>query len=236
MKMVIHRSNERGVAKSGWLDAKYSFSFSGYYNPTRMGFGALRVLNEDVFAPGKGFGFHEHDNMEIVTIVLEGALEHKDSVGNHGVIRAGEVQAMSAGSGIMHSEVNPSPTEPVHLLQVWVETKEQNIKPSYSQKKFSLAQKKNKFLEIASGKKSPSVLYIHQDARFLLGELDKGFKASHVLESKENGLFVFLVYGKISIEGKELLQGDSIEIMGLESTSVLALENSTVLLIEVPVA
>jgi len=234
--MQIHRSNERGAAKTGWLDTKYSFSFSNYYNPKRMGFGVLRVLNEDVFAAAKGFGFHEHDNMEIVTIVLEGQLEHKDNTGNHGVIKSGEVQAMSAGSGIVHSEVNPSPKEPVHLLQIWVETKEQNIKPSYAQKKFSSSERKNKLLEIVNGKKGSKALYIHQDARFLIGDLEKGTELTHQLEKEENGLFVFPIYGKISVEGKDVFQGDSAEITEAKKVSIKALEKSTVLVIEVPLA
>ena len=153
MKVKIQRANERGSAKNSTVDTHYSFSFSNYYNPDKMGFGALRVLNDDIFAPGKGFGFHPHDNMEIVTIVLEGELEHRDNEGNHGITGPGEVQSMSAGFGITHSEINHSKTKPVKLLQIWVHTKEPNIKPAYMQKKFSGSQKKNRLLVVASGDK-----------------------------------------------------------------------------------
>ncbi len=235
MKIAVQKSAERGAAKAGWLDTKYSFSFANYHNPARMGFGALRVLNEDVFAPQKGFGFHAHDNMEIVTIVLEGALEHQDNQGNQGVICAGEVQAMSAGRGIVHSEVNSSPTEPVHLLQIWVETNEQDVPPAYAQKKFEAEARKNKLLEIVNGKKNPDALYIHQDARFLIGELETGKEVEHKLESEQNGVFVFVIFGKITAEGKTLETGDSAGITGAKKISIKVLTDSTVLVIEVPV-
>jgi len=153
LDIKIHKSDERGRAEHGWLHTRFSFSFADYYNPDRMDFGALRVLNDDIIDAGKGFGSHPHDNMEIVSIVLEGELEHKDNMGNHGVIPAGDVQRMSAGSGVVHSEFNASKEKEVKLLQIWIQTKEQNIKPSYEQKSFAKTDKKNKLVRIVSGSK-----------------------------------------------------------------------------------
>ena len=138
MKIEVHKAEERGTSEHGWLHSKHSFSFADYYNPEKMGFGKLRVLNDDIVDPGQGFGTHHHDNMEIVSIVLEGSLEHKDNAGNHGVIKTGDIQRISAGSGITHSEYNHSKKEKVNFLQIWIETKEHNIKPSYEQKNFRI--------------------------------------------------------------------------------------------------
>src|SRR3989344_3753779 len=171
MKIKIQHSSERGSTELGWLHSRHSFSFGNYYNPRRMNFGFLRVLNDDIVEPGKGFGMHFHDNMEIISIVLEGALEHKDSMGNHGVIKAGEVQRISAGTGISHSEFNHSYKEKVHFLQVWIEPKETSLRPNYEQKRFDL--KNNKLTTIVSGSKNKNTTYINQDAYFLIGNFDK---------------------------------------------------------------
>lgn len=234
MKIKIQRADERGSAKNSTVDTHYSFSFSNYYNPEKMGFGALRVLNDDIFAPGKGFGFHSHDNMEIVTIVLEGELEHRDSEENHGITGSGEVQSMSAGSGITHSEVNHSKTKPLKLLQIWVHTKEPNIKPAYMQKKFSGQQKKNKLLVVASGDKKEGGVYIHQDAKFLLGSLDKGLEVTHRVSSTNQGMYLFVLSGEIQIEKEKLSARDAAEITEAQSISIKPLKQSEVLLIEVP--
>lgn len=236
MKIKIQRANERGIAKNSTLDTHYSFSFANYYNPEKMGFGALRVLNDDIFAPGKGFGFHSHDNMEIVTIVLEGELEHKDSEGNHGIIKPGEVQSMSAGSGITHSEFNHSKTKPLKLFQIWVETKELNIKPSYMQKNISDLLKKNKFSTIASGNKKDGGVYIHQDAKFLLGNFDKGTEVTHKLLGKNFGAYVFVISGEIGVGGEKLSARDAAEITQTKELTITSIKQSEILLIEVPLA
>lgn len=232
MPIKIQRAEERGKTDYGWLKTRYSFSFADYYNPERMGFGELRVLNDDHIAPAKGFGMHHHDNMEIVTIVLEGAVRHEDSMGNKGVVSAGEVQRISAGNGIMHSEFNASNKEQLHLLQIWVEPKEQGIEPSYEQKK--IAWGNNEFSTIVSGTKSKNAVYIHQHAEFRLAELGKEKSATHKT-SKGRGVFVFVVSGKAQIGMYELAKGDSAEIVYEKEVIVKAEEGNRVLLIEVPV-
>lgn len=232
MHSKIHRSKERGRAEHDWLSTRFSFSFANYQNPQRMNFGLLRVLNDDTIAGGGGFGFHPHDNMEIVTIVTEGELFHRDSMGNEGKIPAGDVQRMSAGTGVVHSEMNASKTRPVKLFQIWVFPKEKNIEPSYEQKGFARADKKNKLLCIVSGNKE-GALGIHQDAEFFLGEIGKQKSVFHKILD-ERGVFVFVVKGKVQV-GKEVLnERDSIEISGAEKIELKAIEESEVLVIEVP--
>ena len=175
MGISIYPADERGTTELGWLHSRHGFSFGNYYNSKRMGFGLLKVFNDDIVEPGKGFGAHFHDNMEIVSIVLEGALEHKDSMGNHGIIKSGEIQRISAGTGISHSEFNHSGKDRVHFLQIWVIPKETGIKPSYEQKSSEL--KKNKFIDAVSGGKNKDSIYMHQDANFSLGNFDKNKSA-----------------------------------------------------------
>lgn len=229
----IQRANQRGGGNHEWLQTRYSFSFSDYYNPERMGFGALRVINEDVIAPGQGFGTHGHDNMEIVTIVLKGALEHKDSTGNHGVILPGDVQRMSAGTGIRHSEFNHSQKDPVHLLQIWVIPKERGISPGYEQKSFS--KKANQGISLVSGKKNKDSLFMHQDAVFSMGFFDAG-KAWHYEKTfPKNGLYAFVIEGKAALPNKEVLSGS--DAASLTETSEMSFsfpEKTQLLLIEVP--
>lgn len=232
MKINIHRSEERGTTELGWLLSKHSFSFGNYYNPKRMNFGLLRVLNDDIVEPGKGFGAHFHGNMEIVSIVLEGALQHKDSMGNHGIIKAGEVQRMSAGTGISHSEFNHSRMENVHFLQIWVEPKEMGIKPSYEQKKFNL--KKNKLIDIVSGKKKNNAIYIHQNAYFSIGNFNEDKAINYKLKDSKNGVFVFAIVGDIEIENNKLITGDSIEITETNNLKFKTNKESKVLVIEMP--
>lgn len=234
MKVEIHPSSERGIAEHGWLHSKHSFSFAGYYNPDRMGFGTLRVINEDVVEPGRGFDAHSHDNMEIVSIVLEGALEHKDSMGNHGIIPAGDIQRMSAGTGVTHSEFNHSKTDVVHFLQIWVYPKERNIKPSYKQRSFPPELRKNKLLPIVSGIKSEGTIYIHQDATFLIGGLDEGTAVSHKINNPEHGVYVFVIRGGISIDRKNLGDGDAAGITDADVVKIKANKGTDVLVIEVP--
>lgn len=233
MKIEIHPSAGRGNADYGWLHTHYSFSFGEYHDPARMGFGALRVLNDDIVGAGKGFDMHPHDNMEIVTIVLEGALSHTDSMGNHGIISAGDVQRMSAGTGIVHSEANASKKEPVKLFQIWVFPKERNIKPSYEQKSFANLPE-NELVAIVSGKKKKSVMYLHQDAEFLLGEFDAKKDFSFKPKNPAHGVFVFVVEGKVLVETKELGRRDAAEITGAKEIKVKTVEKSKILLIEVP--
>ena len=198
-----------------------------------MSFGLLRVFNDDIIAPGKGFGMHQHDNMEVVSIVLKGSLEHKDSMGNHGIIKAGEVQRMSAGSGIFHSEFNPSDKENGHFLQIWIEPKKRGIKPSYEQKNFSDLEK-NKLHTIVSGDKNKNVLYIHQDAVFLMGNFDKNKTIEYNLKNSNHIAYVFVLEGEIEIDKNKIKTGDSAEITGANTIQIKTNEKSNILVIEVP--
>lgn len=234
MKIEVHPSSERGIAEHGWLHSKHSFSFADYYNPKRMGFGVLRVINEDVVEPGRGFGAHSHDNMEIVSIVLNGALEHKDSMGNHGIIPAGDIQRMSAGTGITHSELNHSKTDVVHFLQIWLYPKERDIKPSYEQRSFSVEGEKNILLPVVSGTKSGETIYIHQDATFLLGSLDEGMTISHKIYNPNHGLYIFVIGGGISIDGKNFGDGDAAGVTDADIVKIEATKGTNVLVMEVP--
>jgi quercetin 2,3-dioxygenase len=234
MKTVIHKANTRGHADHGWLNARHSFSFANYYDPTRVHFGLLRVLNDDTVAPGMGFGTHPHDNMEIVTIPLSGALEHKDSMGNTEVIKAGEVQIMSAGSGITHSEYNHSKTEEVKLLQIWVFPKTRNIKPRYDQRAYNEEQKKNKFLTIVSPDKTEDTMWINQDAYFSLGSLDAGVAIEYAIRTKGNGAYVFVIEGSVEAGGETLGRRDAMGVSETDKISFKALEKSEVLIIEIP--
>ncbi len=224
----IQKSKDRGSANHGWLRTMHSFSFGEYFNPEKMGFGPLLVLNEDYIEPSKGFPAHPHENMEIVTIVLEGAVEHKDSMGNHGIIKAGEVQTMSAGTGILHSEFNHSNKKKTHLLQIWILPKEKGLKPSYEQKKFIL--KKNKLCKIISGKKSDKALYIHQDATLSLGNFDKYKEISY---KTKKGLYLFVIEGAVEISGKELIDGDAAAITEVKKINIKFKLKTNLLIIEV---
>ena len=222
--IFVQKAGERGKADYHWLHTRYSFSFADYYNPQRMGFGSLRVLNDDVIEPGMGFGMHHHDNMEIVTIILKGSLEHEDSMKNKGVIQSGEIQRMSAGSGILHSEYNASSAEKLELLQVWVETAVVNIKPEYEQAKYALA--KDQFVEVVGTAKG--ALKIHQDCKFLLGRFGKGKEAKMKIPSGK-GLFLFMIEGYLELEDVALQRRDSAEISQLSEVKMVFLEESFVL-------
>ena len=233
MKKTIHRADSRGHADHGWLNAHHSFSFANYYNPERIRFGTLRVLNDDIVQPGEGFGTHPHDNMEIVTIPLQGELAHKDSTGNKEVIRPNEVQIMSAGSGLTHSEFNNSKTEEINLLQIWVFPKEKNIKPRYDQKVFNPADRINKIMTVVSPS-DKNALWINQDAYFFFFFLEKDKAVTYQIKSKGNGLYVFLIEGKIEIGGETLDKRDAIGLEQIDGIEIKAVETSEVLLIEVP--
>src|SRR6195952_706652 len=195
MKKTFHPANERGHNDIGWLKANFSFSFGPYYNPEKVQFGVLRVLNDDIIAGGAGFGTHPHDNMEIITIPLSGALEHKDSMGNIGVIKSGEVQVMSAGSGVTHSEYNHSQTEAANTLQIWLFPKERNIKPRYDQKNFNELLSPNQFTTLISPDKSEDTLWINQDATFSLGDFELGQKIDYTVKTPGNGVYIFVIEG-----------------------------------------
>ncbi len=234
MKTIFHKASDRGHAHQGWLNAHYSFSFAGYYDPMKVQFGLLRVLNDDIIAPGMGFGAHPHDNMEIVTIPLRGTLEHKDSMGNIGVIRPNEIQAMSAGSGLQHSEYNHSKTEDINLLQIWVFPKVENIEPRYQQRIFSEEDKQGKFKTIVSPVKSADVMWINQDAYFSLGNFDVDTKTSYTIQNKGNGAYVFIIEGSVFIDGQELNKRDALGIWETENFNIDVISSAKILIIDVP--
>lgn len=234
MKKILHRAESRGHANHGWLNSYHTFSFANYYNPERMNFGLLRVLNDDTVAPGMGFGKHPHDNMEIISIPLQGSLEHQDSMGNQIIIRPGEVQIMSAGTGIKHSEFNRSREEEVRFLQIWVFPKEQDITPRYGQKAFSGEEKKNKFLTVVSPREEDEALWINQDAFFSLGDLDKDIRLTYTLNKPGNGVYIFVLEGSVEAGGETLNRRDGLGIWETESVDIKAASPSSVLLMEVP--
>ena len=234
MKTVFHKATDRGHADHGWLNAHHSFSFAGYYNPDKMNFGLLRVLNDDIIAPGMGFGTHPHDNMEIVTIPLKGALEHRDSMGNIGVIHPHEIQAMSAGTGITHSEYNHSKIEEINLLQIWVFPKEQNINPRYDQRFYRDVDKTGKFKTIVAPVKSDDVMWINQDAYFSLGKFLAGVSKDYHIQHKGNGAYVFVIEGEVKIEKYNLERKDAIGIWDVESFRIDFTEDTEILVIDVP--
>jgi len=234
MKTILHRANERGHADHGWLNAHHSFSFANWYDPTRVHFGMLRVLNDDIILGGEGFGTHPHNDMEIITIILEGALQHKDNMGNGSVIKPGDVQVMSAGTGVMHSEFNPSPTERANLFQLWIFPKENGIKPRYDQKTFSAEDRKNKIQTVASGFKYNGELYIHQDAALSLADPEKGKSISYPVSKKGNGVYVMVIEGEVEINGEKLSRRDAIGVSETDSFTISALENSRLLIVDVP--
>lgn len=231
---VLHKASTRGHANHGWLDSHHTFSFANYYNPDRMHFGVLRVLNDDRVEAGMGFGTHPHDNMEIISIPLEGDLEHKDSMGNVAVIKHGDVQVMSAGTGITHSEYNKNPNKEVKFLQIWVFPNKRNVQPRYDQITLNEADRHNKLQQIISPNPEDAGAWIHQNAWFHLGKLDKGFKTDYQLKDKANGLYAFLLNGKLKLNGQEVEARDGFGIWATDKVNIEALENSEVLLMDVP--
>ena len=217
---AVRRAQERGHANHGWLDSHHSFSFADYYDSEHMGFGPLRVINEDRVQPGMGFGTHGHRDMEIVSYVLEGALEHKDSMGNGSTIRPGAVQRMSAGTGVQHSEYNPSPTDPVHFLQIWIEPSERGIAPEYEEKQFDPASKRGALRLIASPDGSGGSVRLHQDAFIYVSILDQTERLVHHLAPGRRA-YVHIVRGAITVNGQPLQAGDALKVWGGESEIVL---------------
>ncbi|MGD1839346.1 MAG: pirin family protein [Thermonemataceae bacterium] len=236
MKTVLHKADTRGHANHGWLDAHHSFSFANYYDPERMNFGVLRVLNDDRIAAGMGFGKHPHDNMEIITIPLEGDLEHQDSMGNTAVIRAGDVQVMSAGTGIFHSEYNKNKDKELKLLQIWVMPNKTNVEPRYDQITLPSKVEKNKFIQVLSPNAEDEGVWIHQNAWFHLGELEQGTKLTYDLKDQSNGLYVFVLQGEVQVANQTLSKRDGYGLWEVEKVDFEATSESRVLLLEVPMA
>jgi quercetin 2,3-dioxygenase len=234
MNTILHRAETRGHANHGWLDTNHTFSFGNYYDPTRVHFGALRVLNDDFVEGGKGFGTHPHDNMEIISIPLSGDLEHKDSMGNVAVIKQNDVQIMSAGSGIYHSEYNKNKDQKVNFLQIWVFPKQRNIQPRYGQKTFLPEDRVNKLQVVVAPEESTGAVAINQDAWFSLGKLQKGFKTNYMINKTGNGVYVFIIDGTVSVDGQKLNTRDGFGIWDAGSISVEAISDAEVLLMEVP--
>ncbi|MCB0531935.1 MAG: pirin family protein [Lewinellaceae bacterium] len=234
MKTVLHRADTRGHADHGWLNSHHTFSFANYYNPERVHFGVLRVLNDDRVAPGKGFGTHPHDNMEIISIPLEGDLEHKDSMGNVAVIRKGDVQVMSAGTGITHSEYNKNGDKEVKFLQIWVFPKQRNVSPRYDQITLDNKDLKNQLFQILSPNPDDDGVWVHQDAWFHMGNLEKGHKTSYTLKRAGNGVYAFVLDGDVTIEGQTLNKRDGFGIWDTEKITISADSDAKVLLMEVP--
>jgi redox-sensitive bicupin YhaK (pirin superfamily) len=234
MKTKIQKANERGFADHGWLRANHSFSFANWYDPTKMHFGAMRVLNDDIIAAGKGFGAHPHDNMEIVTIPLSGAVAHKDSTGTEGIISKGDVQIMSAGTGITHSEYNASKSEPLNLFQVWVFPKLKNIKPRYEQKTFEENERINKWQIVASPDEKDGGVWINQDAVFSLSHGVKATTVTYKNKFKDNGVYVMVIDGEVEVNGQLLNKRDAIEITDTDEVSIDIKSDADLLAIEVP--
>jgi redox-sensitive bicupin YhaK (pirin superfamily) len=234
--MVLHKAATRGYANHGWLDSHHTFSFASYYDPKRMNFGMLRVLNDDHVAAGMGFGTHPHDNMEIISIPLEGDLEHKDSMGNTAVIRRGDIQVMSAGTGITHSEYNRNKDQAVKFLQIWVFPKVRGVKPRYDQLTLNVADRHNKLQQVLSPNPDDDGVWVHQDAWFHMGNLDAGVELSYALKRKGNGVYVFVLEGDVTVNGQPLNRRDGLGVWNTDTLSFRADSASEVLLMEVPMA
>ena len=238
MKKIIQRANERGTANHGWLKANFSFSFAHYYNPEKVNFGALRVLNDDVIEAGMGFGTHPHNNMEIITIPLSGALKHKDSMSEKWIIlETGEVQVMSAGSGLMHSEMNNSTTEPINLFQLWILPNKSEVKPRYDQFFFDASARNNKLQVLVSSiddNENNESLKIHQQAQISRIDLSENVEFNYQLKSENHGVYVMVISGEITIENEILKKRDTIEISQTNSINSESTKDSELLFIEVP--
>jgi len=231
--LTVRKAQERGHANHGWLDTWHTFSFADYYNPQEMGFGPLRVINDDKVQPGMGFGTHGHRDMEIITYVLEGALEHKDSMGNGSIIRPGNVQRMSAGTGVQHSEFNPSREELVHLLQIWIEPSVAGVKPSYEEKEFGVQDKKGKLRLIASPDGRDGSVTIHQDAFVYAGILDAGDSIRQLLKP-ERRVYLHVARGAVTVNGEKLKTGDGAKMTGAVEVTLSDGKAGEVLLFDLP--
>lgn len=236
MNTVIHKAETRGHANHGWLNSHHTFSFANYRNTERMNFGVLRVLNDDTVAAGMGFGTHPHDNMEIISIPIEGDLEHKDSMGNTTVIKEGDVHVMSAGTGVTHSEFNKNKDREVKFLQIWVFPNKRNIAPRYDQISLEDIERQNEFYQILYPNKEDQGVWINQDAWFHLGQFTKGNSDEYIIKKEGNGVYAFILEGEVEIDNKKLFKRDGMGIWNTNSFHVKASENARVLLMEVPMS
>ena len=237
MKSVLHKAETRGHANHGWLDSHHTFSFANYRNPERMNFGVLRVLNDDVVAGGRGFGKHPHDNMEIISIPLQGDLQHEDSMGNKTVIKQGDVQVMSAGTGVQHSEYNKNKNDEVRFLQIWMFPNKKNVTPRYDQITLDAKKATNGFQQVLSPSPDDEGVWVHQNAWFHLGSLDKGTNISYGVKAPQsNGVYAFVLKGNVKIEGQELGKRDGFGLWEVENIDIEASTDARILLMEVPMA
>lgn len=234
MKTVFHKANSRGHANHGWLESMHTFSFANYYDADRIHFGALRVLNDDKVEGGQGFGTHPHDNMEIISIPLSGELRHKDSMGNEAIIKTGDVQVMSAGTGIYHSEYNNLKEEVVRFLQIWVFPNKKNVTPRYDQISIRDIETKNAFYQVLSPNPNEQGVWVHQDAWFHLGKFEAGASDQYNFKKEGNGLYIFLLEGSIDVDGQQMNRRDGYGIWEASKVNVTAISDAQVLLMEVP--
>lgn len=234
-KSILHKADTRGYANHGWLESYHTFSFADYYDEKRMNFGVLRVLNDDTIAGCMGFGAHPHRDMEIITIPLEGALSHEDSMGNSETISAGEIQVMSAGTGVRHSEYNANLDKEVSLLQIWIMPNRTGLSPRYQQIKLNRDDRRNQIQQILSPSETEGEVWIHQNAWFHLADFTKGHSVTHHLkDNKNNGLYIFVISGEIKVNDQELSTRDGYGVSGIDSVTLTALTDSEFLLMEVP--
>lgn len=234
MNTITHKADTRGNANHGWLNSKHTFSFANYHHPDRMNFGVLRVLNDDTVSGGMGFGTHPHNNMEIISIPLSGDLEHKDSMGTLAVIKEGDIQVMSAGTGVSHSEYNKNAEKEVKFLQIWVFPREKNVTPRYDQITLKDIQKTNELYQVLSPNKDDQGVWIHQDAWFNLGNFDKDTEINYAINKKGNGVYLFILEGSVAVNGEELSTRDGFGIWDVDQFDIKASKGSSVLLMEVP--
>jgi hypothetical protein len=236
MKKTLHKADTRGVAEHGWLSSRHTFSFAEYHDPERMRFGLLRVLNDDVVQPSMGFGTHPHENMEIISIPLVGELRHQDSMGNTQIITAGEVQIMSAGTGITHSEYNGSESEIVNFLQIWVLPEDRDLEPRYDQKLFSADERQGRLQNIVSPDKNDSGVWINQQAWFWLGDFKAGQSDTYTIKRSGNGAYCFVLEGVVTVAGEQLERRDGIGADGTATVDVEATEDCQLLVMDVPMS
>ena len=235
MQTVLHTADSRGDANHGWLHSKHSFSFASYYNPEKIHFGVLRVLNDDFVAAGMGFGLHPHDNMEIISIPLEGDLAHEDSMGNQTVIKHGDIQVMSAGTGVKHSEMNHNKDKPVKFLQIWVIPNKKDVTPRYDQITLEPANRINTLQQILSPNPEDAGVWIHQDAWFHIGKFDLDFKTNYNVKKAGNGMYAFVLYGSFELAGQTLNERDALGITDFDQFELKALtKEAEILLMEIP--
>jgi redox-sensitive bicupin YhaK (pirin superfamily) len=235
MQTVLHTADSRGDANHGWLHSKHSFSFASYYNPEKIHFGVLRVLNDDFVAAGMGFGLHPHDNMEIISIPLEGDLAHQDSMGNQTIIKHGDIQVMSAGTGVKHSEMNHNKDKPVKFLQIWVIPNKKDVTPRYDQITLDPANRINTLQQILSPNPDDAGVWIHQDAWFHIGKFDLDFKTNYNVKKAGNGMYAFVLYGSFELAGQTLNERDALGITDFDQFELKALtKDAEILLMEIP--